>query len=77
MTNIIFDKLVKLYGDLVRQNKVCPLCNGGYLILRVIPGKSFIGCTNFPTTGCKFTKKRWEYISEEELIYFQKLKETE
>lgn len=44
------------YGELLRQEQFsCPLC-GGKLLKKTGPYGDFLGCCNYRTTGCKYTK---------------------
>ena len=70
MTNSEFIALSKIFGDQIRTNKICPRC-GGQLVERSGYNGRFIGCTNFLNGCCSFTKKRIDYITEEELMYYK------
>lgn len=44
------------YGEMLRQERFsCPLC-GGKLQKKTGPYGEFLGCCNYRTTGCKYTK---------------------
>lgn len=45
------------YGEQFRRERfTCPEC-GGYLVKKKGPYGEFYGCSNYRTTGCKYTRK--------------------
>ena len=70
MNSSTFKILAKLYGQQIMDNNSCPRCNGRLVIRHSFRG-DFVGCSNFSTTGCKFTKKHWMFLTSEELMYYK------